>query len=57
MESMIDFEKENIWYSEQQQRWMFIDKKFKRKGQALKACRKEWMRRKRLNLHMVVLYK
>ncbi|QHJ82108.1 MAG: hypothetical protein [Bacteriophage sp.] len=55
MESLFDFESNTIWFSENQHKWMFLNKPFKRKGQAAKACFEEYKRRKRLGLPLKVL--
>lgn len=52
MESITDFTKSNVWYSDQLNAWMFLNKPFRRKGQAEKAASREYSRRKRLGLPM-----
>ncbi len=53
MESYFDFQKVNI-SKNQEGKWLFMQKQYRREGQARKACFNEWQRRKRLNLPMEV---
>lgn len=54
MVSIIDFTNSNVWWSQQLNAWMFLNKPFRRKGQAEKAALHEYSRRKRLGLSMHV---
>ncbi|EPE7077401.1 hypothetical protein ACSMAD_001848 [Cronobacter sakazakii] len=49
------FEKSNVRWSEDLGKWMFLNRPFKRKGQAKKACHKEYRQRKRDGLPMIIL--
>ncbi|ELQ6126725.1 hypothetical protein [Cronobacter dublinensis] len=48
------FEKSNVRWSEELSKWMFLNRPFKRKGQALKACHKEYQQRKRNGLSLAI---